>query len=205
MKTCPECLKTKPLEAFHKSKKGKGGRTARCAACRNAASKAWRAANPDTARASVDAWRLRNADYYREMKRLADKRRAVETADARLAWRKANREKVAADLAHWKSENREVVRDYERRRRAAIRGSRVKQVNLSAVWASGGGFCGLCEEPLDRNIPWPERLSVSLDHIVPLSRGGEHSTENVRYVHLGCNLSKNNRLDCEIKTSAVSR
>jgi hypothetical protein len=36
----------------------------------------------------------------------------------------------------------------------------------------------------------PDRMSVSLDHVVPLSRGGSHSWENVRCAHLSCNVAK---------------
>jgi len=37
-------------------------------------------------------------------------------------------------------------------------------------------------------------MSVSLDHIVPVSLGGMHSMANVQCAHLFCNLSKNNRV-----------
>jgi len=33
----------------------------------------------------------------------------------------------------------------------------------------------------------------SMDHIVPLSRGGTHAPSNVHLTHYRCNLSKNNR------------
>lgn len=34
----------------------------------------------------------------------------------------------------------------------------------------------------------------SIDHIVPLSLGGEHTLENIQLAHLRCNLSKHNRI-----------
>jgi len=36
-------------------------------------------------------------------------------------------------------------------------------------------------------------MSASLDHIFPLSLGGDHVRENVHAAHLRCNISKNNR------------
>lgn len=53
--------------------------------------------------------------------------------------------------------------------------------------------CGLCHEAIDPVLKWPEPLSVSLDHIVPLSKGGSHSLMNVQAAHLVCNVSKGNR------------
>lgn len=37
----------------------------------------------------------------------------------------------------------------------------------------------------------PKRPSI--DHIIPLSKGGEHALHNVQLAHYRCNLSKNNR------------
>lgn len=33
----------------------------------------------------------------------------------------------------------------------------------------------------------------SIDHIIPLSKGGEHALHNVQLAHYRCNLTKNNR------------
>lgn len=49
-KTCTECGKTKPLEDYVRSKKGKYGREAKCKACVYAKAKAKREADPEAAR-----------------------------------------------------------------------------------------------------------------------------------------------------------
>ncbi|WP_158070491.1 HNH endonuclease [Streptomyces luteocolor] len=38
-------------------------------------------------------------------------------------------------------------------------------------------------------------MSPSLDHVIPLSRGGSHRRDNVQLAHLRCNLRKNNRFE----------
>ena len=56
------------------------------------------------------------------------------------------------------------------------------------------GFdCQICHEPIDWSKRGSRRLSPSVDHIVPISKGGEHVYENCRMVHFGCNAKKGNR------------
>lgn len=76
-------------------------------------------------------------------------------------------------------------------RRARLRGGRNgDHVLLGDVLARDGLDCRRCGLPVDLDLPWPDRLSKSLDHIVPLSRGGSHELANVQLMHLGCNASK---------------
>lgn len=51
--------------------------------------------------------------------------------------------------------------------------------------------CHLCGKNINPDAVWPEAQSLSMDHLVPLSRGGRHSYANIRAAHLRCNLSKN--------------
>ena len=44
-------------------------------------------------------------------------------------------------------------------------------------------------------LHWPDRRSPSVDHVVPLSRGGDDTLANVKLSHLTCNLSKGNRVE----------
>lgn len=52
------------------------------------------------------------------------------------------------------------------------------------------GRCGICRKPV-RARKGPMRPSI--DHIIPLTRDGEHTLENVQLAHFRCNLSKGNR------------
>jgi len=51
---------------------------------------------------------------------------------------------------------------------------------------------------VDPSLKYPDPMSVSLDHIVPVSLGGMHAMSNVQCSHLFCNLSKNNRVAQEV-------
>lgn len=80
--------------------------------------------------------------------------------------------------------------DNRHRTRARRHGGEYQPVDRVAVFDRDGWICGLCGEPVDKWLEWPDAMSVSLDHVVPLSRGGDHSYANVQCAHLGCNQRK---------------
>ncbi|WP_162606109.1 HNH endonuclease [Jiangella aurantiaca] len=54
--------------------------------------------------------------------------------------------------------------------------------------------CGICWGRIDRHLQDPEHpMMQSLDHIVPIARGGPHTRANVRITHASCNTSRNHR------------
>lgn len=56
-----------------------------------------------------------------------------------------------------------------------------------------GWVCQLCQVSVDPALEWPHPMSQSLDHKIPLSKGGAHSRANCQLAHLTCNLSKGDR------------
>lgn len=54
-------------------------------------------------------------------------------------------------------------------------------------------ICGICGEKIDKTLNYPDKMSATLDHIIPLSKGGTHTRENVQASHGVCNFSKGNR------------
>lgn len=81
------------------------------------------------------------------------------------------------------------VRTPERRRANAERSWRTD------VFDRDGWVCGICDEPVDPSLEWPHPQRVSLDHIVPLGKGGEHTPENSRCSHLRCNCKRGDRTE----------
>lgn len=80
------------------------------------------------------------------------------------------------------------------RRRARKRGAVAETIRPAAVFARDGWLCGICQEPVDPDLRWPDARSASLDHIKPLARGGSHTLSNVQLAHLSCNVAKRDRL-----------
>lgn len=72
-------------------------------------------------------------------------------------------------------------------RRGAEKGEAIALID---VYKRDGGKCCVCGVAVDLNIRWPDPQSASLDHAVPISKGGPHTFSNVQLTHLGCNASK---------------
>jgi len=56
-------------------------------------------------------------------------------------------------------------------------------------------LCGICGKPVDFSLRYPHPMSKTVDHIIPINRGGHPSDlENLQLAHLACNLAKSDRL-----------
>jgi hypothetical protein len=80
------------------------------------------------------------------------------------------------------------------KRRAQKIGTQVEDLRPIDIYERDIWLCGLCVTPVDPDCAWPDPMSPSLDHVLPLSKGGTHTYENVQLAHLTCNVSKGNRI-----------
>lgn len=88
-------------------------------------------------------------------------------------------------------------RDRKHRRRAITRAADAERIDSREIYERDGWRCGLCRRKVNAKLKHPNLRSASLDHIVPLARGGRHVRTNVHLAHLGCNLAKNANGDGE--------
>src|SRR5690606_23273928 len=98
------------------------------------------------------------------------------------------------EIGHWRKRYPERAAAYDARRRALVAQARTDEVFAPVdVHTRDGWTCQLCLKPIDQGIAWPDPMSPSVDHIIPLSKGGTHALSNVQSAHLGCNSSKSNK------------
>lgn len=93
----------------------------------------------------------------------------------------------------------------ELRATRALARSRARRMRLGALpwdgvtdWAilqRDRWACGICHQPIDQALTYPHPDSRSVDHIVPLSRGGDDTQWNKRAAHLGCNQARGDGRD----------
>jgi 5-methylcytosine-specific restriction endonuclease McrA len=51
-------------------------------------------------------------------------------------------------------------------------------------------ICYVCKKPINKYLRVPHWAAATVEHIVPISKGGTHTWDNVAPAHLRCNLDK---------------
>lgn len=87
--------------------------------------------------------------------------------------------------------NRDAYNRRNAERRARERGARVgESFTRQQIFDRDRYICQLCLTPIDWRLTGRHPLAPSLDHIVPLNKGGSHTWGNVWTAHFSCNASK---------------
>ena len=68
----------------------------------------------------------------------------------------------------------------------SIKETRSKQFIRKQLINKNGAICSLCDKPIET------MKDCTIDHIVPISRGGLTTIENCRLAHRDCNLNRGN-------------
>lgn len=145
-----------------------------------AAARRWRGRNPQRVRVVTDVdrdrsrkWKAANAERVREYRRQLyfDRQKAENTAKV-MEYRRLNPGKHA---------------EIENRRRARFLESFVEAVDPAEVRTRVSGMCGICNG-------FVAITDQSLDHIIPLSKGGTHEYANIQLAHRICNSRKGARI-----------
>lgn len=110
------------------------------------------------------------------------------------AYYQANKERMKAAFRAWKKTNPDKVREQTHKRRALKYKTQIEPINEKIVYLRDGWICQHCKKRVDKKFKHPNPMSASLDHIIPLSKGGTHTYDNVQLAHLGCNSSKCNNV-----------
>ena len=181
MKSCTQCEKELPLESFHTDASGHGGLRSTCKDCLSARMKEWYAKNQVRQR---DRQRVRfatNIDIIRERDMLRYRR----NREARL--------QLAIDATH--------------RRRARLKGAdrADRGITYKALRERDGSNCYHCGEEMSfksKKFGEYQPRRATIEHIIPIARGGLHIWENVALACWECNIRRGAR---DLPTTAQER
>jgi hypothetical protein len=95
---------------------------------------------------------------------------------------------------HWETKGRLMNRSYVHARKALRRKTYVAKVEPKKIFERDNWICQLCGRKVNPKLKHPHLMSPTIDHIIPLSRGGTHEPKNVQLAHFTCNCQKNNGL-----------
>lgn len=89
------------------------------------------------------------------------------------------------------------------RRRASKRGATVEDISRTSIAIRDKWICQLCGKRVNKDLKGPHPMSASLDHIVPIALGGDHTRANCQLAHLGCNCSKGARIQEPLQLALI--
>lgn len=171
-RTCTVCALQLPITAFDVDRSATGGRRSHCKACRSARMKAWYEANQPR-------------QLTRHQERKAQNRDRVRQQDTERYYR--HREK-RIDLAT------QSVHARRQRQRSA---NWVRGISVRSLRKRDGDLCCYCG--ITMTFTTISRASgaqyiptkATIEHVIPLSRNGDHSWENTKLCCWQCNIRKN--------------
>jgi len=105
--------------------------------------------------------------------------------------RKRNPEGERETQKRYKLKNLGMVRIWssraQQRREAREKEVFVEDVDLKVLYERAGGICVICEQPVDYE-------DATIEHFIPVSKGGLHAYSNCSIAHGWCNTLKRDNL-----------
>lgn len=221
-KYCKGCEREKDLSEFGTDRKMKLGKKAFCKHCTSILRREHYQRNREKSLEVNCTYAERNYEQiqrqrkqYREtnQEKIAERNKKyreenhVEIAERGLQYREENKDAIAKQRhryklrnpdslreskRRWYRQNRDAYAQYRQNRRAKEKSApgSFTLSELKAVYMTQEYRCAYCqsEDPL------------SIDHIVPLSRGGSNWITNIQGLCLTCNLKKGSKLESELFT-----
>lgn len=193
----------KPCRIGHIGKRMLSGE---CVQCQHVRAAKWREKNREKERARFSRWRDANCDHERLRRRNWNTSNPEKRKAQRAKWAADNPEKIRASRRRrakknkiwlrpqnrarwnrWARQNKHkvnAIRHAYRARKAAATGSWTKE-DINRIFAAQRGRCAYCRKRLMK--------SVSIDHIIALSKGGTNEPRNIQLVCKSCNSAKKDK------------
>lgn len=107
-------------------------------------------------------------------------------------------------INHMPGQCRNCLTTYNRRvhLKAKLRGKGKKReaayrdgdpITIGGVIARVGRRCHLCKKLARLDVTHLHPLAAEVDHLIPISKGGSHTWDNVAIAHRACNMKKGNK------------
>jgi len=133
--------------------------------------KALQVAKRDAVKIYKKEWWAKNREQFAEKRKRPEVRARIRTVNKK--WYHAT--------YHTKHRAKFLARNAKRR--ALKVQAPCEPIDFMQVLRDCKGLCGICKKPLDL-------FGIDFDHIVPLSKGGTHTNDNIQATHAYCNRSK---------------
>lgn len=92
--------------------------------------------------------------------------------------------KSCGNKYHWRK------KDILRRMRIKDNGAIDYCISLERLHKRDKGICHICKNKVDMNLNTNDDMYGSIDHVIPLAKGGTHTWDNIKLSHRICNSIK---------------
>lgn len=173
--------------------------TGACIECTQLVRASWKKANPD--KVSASDVRYRSKPNSKQLTSSRSKRwyeaNKERVKDRRNAYNLANKIQLGLAKREWHKNNMDRVRIARKKRRACERGAEgsFSILDIKSQLRVQGGCCLACSVSF-------RDVSYTIDHILPISRGGSNWPDNLQLLCQPCNDSKGAKTMDEWKVAA---
>jgi 5-methylcytosine-specific restriction endonuclease McrA len=185
MKTrrCYRCKKEKALDHFYRS--SRDGYVGECKECRKKTAHQRYLENKEHILAVNSRWHKANLDHHNALNREWDKRNPDKRREiTRRHYYKYHTREIAR-VIDWRKRNPDKFAIYCKNNRAMRRGAEGR--HTLREWQE------LCERYDNKCAACGKPAKLTVDHIVPLTKGGTNYIENIQPLCQSCNSSKNSK------------
>ena len=178
MKRCSKCGRKLSPREYTKDQTKPDGLYSSCRECRSKYASNYYLTN----RITVNN---RHRKYYQSHK--------TEVLQCHRKYEKTHKEETAKRHKKWRRANPGKGRAARHRHKARKNSGIVEKFSDREIFERDCWICGICGKRVGKTLKHPHSRSASLDHIIPIVDGGDHTRKNVQLAHLRCNLSKQAR------------
>jgi 5-methylcytosine-specific restriction endonuclease McrA len=196
VKTCSKCHQKKTLASFSKHKKGKGGLRSQCKTCEAEYAKAW--AQTERGKASKRAANIRyNATEHGKRKR-QEYSRSPRAAQARKRYSKTEAGQAYLKKYQKSDKRKAVLRRYyasPKGKESVLRAVHKRRalLGLTKCDLTVDQWQEICQKQNYKCAMCGEAKTLTRDHIVPLTKNGQHTASNIQALCQSCNSKKSNK------------
>jgi 5-methylcytosine-specific restriction endonuclease McrA len=163
-KHCRICNIEKPITDYNQSN-NKDGHRSECKECQSEIYRTWYLNNAERQRNKTKVWRKENPEKVAEQKKRSYKK---------------NPQAQHIRNKRWKESNPLKVQEQDLRRRARILNNGTYEVTVKELSKIKNSICLYCGS----------NKNITVEHVIPVSRGGTHSIGNLVPACGSCNYSK---------------